>query len=84
MRHELLTCLFEKYRPLVEMIDDGDIACLDHAALLMAFEPSRAFTAARWLDENIANDEVAKWCEAHPLLTVFNQIAHCDQSIVLH
>ena len=83
-QHELLSVLFEGYRTLEELIDDGDITCLDQAELLMTFAPSRAPEAARWLHENVADDVGEQWWESHPLLSVFNQIAQCDQSIAIH
>ena len=85
---ELLSRLFEAYRPLIEVLDeltgDGNITGLDHAAFLMTFAPGRAADAARWLHENVTDDVAEQWWEFHPLLSVFHQLAQSDQSIAIN
>ena len=83
-QEQLNFCTFDNSRPLVEQVGDGDIDCLDQAALLITFVPNRAPAAARWLYENIADDEVAQWWKAHELIRSFNTITHLYHSAAVH
>ena len=84
VRGKLLLYLFGRYTGLVKQIDDGDIACLDHAAIVTTFIPSRAPAAAQWIRENNAQYELDDWCAEHQLLAAFNRITRRGQSVALH
>ena len=80
----LLRTMFACAKELVKEIDDGEIASLDHAAVLMTFAPSRTTDAARWLKENAAKDAWSQWVAKHELISLFNDFTLPGASTASH
>lgn len=83
-RRILLSGLFRVYTKLLDRIEDGNFACLHHAALVMIFQSSHMPTAARWIQENVSDDRLGQWLEAYPYIAVFNDMTQPRQSTALH
>lgn len=81
---DLFRTMFACIKVLVKEMDDGEIASLDHAAVLMTFAPSRSTDAARWLKENAANDACSQWMAEHELISAFNEFTQPGASTATH
>ena len=81
---EVVLSMFENYKFLAELLDDGEIDCLDHAALLISLVPSRASIAAKWLHKNVTDNVEEQWWKSHPRILAFNQLMIGGQSETVH